>query len=232
MRPRSRAVNHLISPIPGTPGARFAGLEAVELGFGEVLHRAGKRIDQVYFPRDCAVSLLTSGAHGQTPVEVGLVGFEGMVGASIALGADLSTVRAEVQGKGSALRMGSAPFLAAIERSKAFRRKVYRYTHEATAQIVQTAACNRNHTVEQRLARWLLMMRERVLRDRIELTQRFLGFMVGVRRAGINEAAAGLQRRNLIRVRRGSIEILDPTGLEAAACRCFRLLKIRRPVSA
>ena len=103
---------------------------------------------------------------------------------------------------------------------------VHRYTHELTVQVMHMAACNRNHSVEQRLARWLLMMHERGRQDRIELTQQFLGAMLGVRRAGVNEAAGALQRRQMIRVRRGSMEIVDHAGVRDAACECYELLKL------
>jgi CRP-like cAMP-binding protein len=193
-----------------------------------VLHETGSPLGHVYFPIDSVVSLLATRAQGASPVEVGVVGHEGLVGASVALGVDTSGVRSTVQGSGEALRATPERFREALSRSPALRRAVLRYSHELTAQVIQIAACNRNHTVEQRLARWLLMMRERMRQDRVVLTQHFLGAMLGVRRAGVNEAAGALQGRRLIRLRRGSMEILDRGGLEAVACACYEALKLAR----
>lgn len=180
----------------------------------------------VYFPTDAVMSLLATRAQGDSPVEVAVVGSEGMVGVGVALGVDISSIRVAVQGSGAALRATPARLRAALARNPRLRRAVYRYSHELTSQVMQIAACNRNHTVEQRLARWLLMMQERGGQDRIELTQHFLGAMLGVRRAGVNEVAGALQRRELIRLRRGSMEILDHAGVEDAACECYELLKL------
>jgi len=215
--------NVLLEPSAGR-ALRFAGFERVELAFGDVLHETGVRIRHVYFPADAAVSLIATRAQGASPVEVALVGREGMVGASIALGVDSSPVRAAVQGAGDAMRATPAHFRRALARHAGLRRAVYLYNHDLTAQIIQIAACNRNHGIEQRLARWLLMMRDRTLNDRVVLTQRFLGAMLGVRRAGVNEAAGMLQRRRLIRLRRGSMEIIDRAGVEDAACDCYETL--------
>jgi CRP-like cAMP-binding protein len=206
--------------------AAFPGFEPVNLAFGDVLYEAGKRMRHVYFPADSVVSLLATRGQGASPVEVGVVGREGMVGASVALGIDVSPVCAAVQGTGSAMRATPVQFRDELQRSPGLRRAVHRYSHELIAQVMQVTACNRNHSVEQRLARWLLMLLERVRHDRLELTQHYLGAMLGVRRAGVNAAAGVLQRRKLIRVRRGSMEILDRDGLESAACECYGLLKL------
>ena len=205
---------------------RFNGLERVELAFGDVLHDTGKRMSHVYFPANSAVSLIATRGQGASHVEVAVVGREGMVGASVALGVDISPVRAAVQGAGEAMRATPAQFRAGLARNPGLRRDVHRYSHDLTAQIIQIAACNRNHTVEQRLARWLLMMGERTLHERVVLTQHFLGAMLGVRRAGVNEAAAILRRRKLIRVARGSMQIVDRAGVEDAACACYEALRL------
>ena len=180
----------------------------------------------VYFPLDSVVSLIATSGAGTSPVEVGVVGREGLVGTSVALGVDISPVRMMVQGSGSAMRATLVEFRAGLARNAGLRRGVHRYAHDLTTQVMQIAVCNRNHTVEQRLSRWLLMMRERVLDNRIVLTQQFLGAMLGVRRAGVNEAAGVLQRRRLIRLGRGSMSILDHRGLEDAACACYEILKL------
>ena len=219
--------NRLIHPPGAQRATRFAGLERVELAFGEVLHETGVRMRHVYFPGDAAVSLIATEGQGARPVEVALVGREGVVGASVALGVDISPVHAAVQGAGEAMRATPAQFRAGLARHGGLRREVLRYHHRLLSQVMQIAACNQNHSVENRLARWLLMMRERTLQDRVVLTQRFLGAMLGVRRAGVNEAAGVLQRRNLIRLGRGSMEIVDVAGVEDAACACYSALRMK-----
>jgi len=200
------------------------GLELVALTFGEVLYEPGDRIRHVYFPHDSLVSLLTL-VDGHLALEVGMVGREGMVGVPLALGTDVSPVRALVQGAGAAVRMKAARFSEEIRKSPQLQQEVNRYTGALMAQITQTAACNRFHVVEARLARWLLMTRDRVRSDEFRLTHAFLGHMLGVRRVGVTKAACALQGRKLIRYSRGKIRILDPRSLEAAACSCYELVK-------
>ncbi|HET7669844.1 MAG TPA: Crp/Fnr family transcriptional regulator [Burkholderiales bacterium] len=220
--------NRLLHPPDSRRAIRFAGLERVELAFGDVLHESGARMGHVYFPDESAVSLIATHGQGANPVEVALVGREGVVGASVALGVDVSPVRAAVQGAGEAMRATPAQFRAGLAHNGGLRRGVLRYQYELTSQVMQIAACNRNHSIEQRLARWLLMMRERTLQDRVVLTQRFLGAMLGVRRAGVNEAAGSLQRRKLIRLGRGRMDILDLDGVEDAACACYGALRLNK----
>jgi CRP-like cAMP-binding protein len=219
---------HLNSLLSGSPRAAgesgFPGLERVELAFGQVLHDPGKRIGHVYFPTDSLVSLV-SHVKGQIAVEVGVIGRDGMVGVALALGEKISGVRTVVQSAGAAMRARSADFLKAFERRPSMRRKVHRYSNDLTNQVMQTVSCNRNHSPEQRLSRWLLMMRDRLSTDKYEFTQKYLGYMLGVRRAGVSEAASRLQRRKLIRYSRGRIEIVDPAGLKAACCSCYRVWK-------
>jgi len=198
-------------------------LTPVALTFGDVLYEPGQTIDQVYFPGDSMVSLLTL-VEDHLALEVGLVGLEGVVGASLALGVDRSPVRALVQGGGSAMRMGAGSFRSALRRSPPLQRGLLRYVHALMSQVTQTAACNRFHLVEARLARWLLMTRDRMRSDEFRLTQDFLSHMLGVRRVGVTEAAGGLRRRKLIEYSRGVIGILDGRGLEAAACSCYRIV--------
>jgi CRP-like cAMP-binding protein len=201
-------------------------LTAVTLDFGAVLYETGDSIREVYFPVLSVVSLLTI-VDGHSALEVGLVGHEGMVGLPLALGVDVSPVRALVQGAGSAKRMSKARFRKAFEASPALRLGLQRYTHGLIAQITQTAACNRFHRVEARLARWLLMTRDRVRSGEFHLTQEFLSHMLGVRRVGVTEAASGLQKRGLVEYSRGDIRILNHAGLEAAACSCYQLVRQR-----
>ncbi len=217
--------NSLLAAVPRKTYRRlFAGLEPVTLTFGEVLYEPGETIRQVYFPGDSLVSLLTL-ADGHLALEVGLIGREGMVGIPLVLGHTVSSVRALVQGSGTALRMSSAHFLKEFRLSPPLQQELYRYTHTLMAQISQTAACNRFHVVEMRLARWLLMTHDRVKSDRFHMTHEFLGHMLGVRRVGVTNAAQALQQRKLIRYSRGDITILDRRGLEAAACECYEVVK-------
>jgi CRP-like cAMP-binding protein/PAS domain-containing protein len=202
----------------------LADLESVTLTYGEVLYEPGERIRHVYFPNNCLISLLTTMERHQA-LEVGLVGWEGMIGISLALGIDVSNIRALVQGTGTALRMSTARFRKALQKSLPLQDEVYRFTHAKLAQARQTAACNRFHMVEARLARWLLMTGDRMRSDQFLLTQAFLADMLGVRRVGVTEAAMALQRRNLITYTRGKIRILDREGLETVSCACYKIFK-------
>ncbi len=222
---RIPAANNLLAALPRKNYLRLlAGLELITMNFGEVLYEPEQPIRHVYFPNDSLVSLLTL-VDGRMALEVGIVGREGMVGVPLALGINVSSVRALVQGGGTAMRMNSESFLREFRNSPPLQRELYRYTHVLMAQVTQTAACNRFHMVEARLARWLLMTRDRVRSDHFRLTQEFLSHMLGVRRVGVTNAAGTLQRRKLIRYSRGEISILDGKGLEAAACRCYQIVK-------
>ncbi len=189
-----------------------------------MLYEPGQTISHVYFPGDSLVSLLTL-ADGHLALEVGLIGREGMVGISLVLGHDASPVRALVQGSGTALRMPAARFRKFFRHSPPLQQELYRYTYTLMAQISQTAACNRFHVVEMRLARWLLMTHDRVKSDQFHMTHEFLGHMLGVRRVGVTRAAQTLQNRKLIRYSRGNITVLDRNGLEAAACHCYEIVR-------
>ena len=201
-------------------------LAAVTLVFGDVLYESGERIREVYFPGKAVVSLLTI-VDGRNALEVGLVGPEGMVGIPLALGMDISPVQALVQGAGGAMRMSTESFRKAFEASPPLQRSLHRYANALMAQITQTAACNRFHVVEARLARWLLMTRDRLSSREFRLTHDFLSHMLGVRRVGVTQAASALQRQGLIEYRRGNIKILDHAGLEAAACSCYKRARPR-----
>ena len=199
-------------------------LEPITLTFGEVLYHHGEPIQHVYFPTDSLVSLLAL-AEGHQALEVGLVGREGMLGIPLALGVCNSPMRALVQGSGAALRMTTAHFRKEFRHNAPLQREVLRYTYELMVQMTQTAACNRFHRVEARLARWLLMTRDRVQSNQFHLTQDLLGNMLGVRRVGVTKAASALRLRHLINYNRGEISILDGPGLEATACQCYQIVK-------
>jgi CRP-like cAMP-binding protein len=218
-------LNSLLAALPRKAYLRLApGLIPVDLVFGDVLYEAGESIRDVYFPSRSLISLLTL-VEGHLALEVGMVGREGMVGIPLALGADVSPVRALVQGAGPALKMSAARFRTELKRSPPLQRELNRYVHTMIAQISQTAGCNRFHVVEARLARWLLMTRDRVRSGQFRMTHDFLSHMLGVRRVGVTEAASALQRQKLIEYRRGNIRILDDRGLEAASCSCYQVVK-------
>lgn len=222
---RAPIENSLLAALPHKQYRQLlAGLEPVTLTFGDVLYEPGQMISHVYFPGNSLVSLLTL-ADGHLALEVGLIGREGMVGISLVLGHETSPVRALVQGTGTALRMTSARFRKFFRRSPPLQQELYRYTHALMTQISQTAACNRFHVVEMRLARWLLMTLDRVKSNQFCMTHEFLGHMLGVRRVGVTRAAQALQKRNLIDYSRGNITVLDRSGLEAAACPCYEIVK-------
>ena len=221
----SGQVNQLLAALPRKEYQRLLPhLDPVDLAFGEVLYEPHARIRHVYFPETCLISLLTSVDENRV-AEVGLVGFEGMVGVPVALGIATSPFLAVVQGAGSALRMKTSDLNREFAASTALQREIYCFTHLLMTQVAQTAACNRFHVVTQRMARWLLMTRDRVNSGEFRITQEFLARMLGVRRVGITEAAGSLQRRKLIRYSRGTLTILDPKGLAAAACGCYQIVK-------
>lgn len=197
----------------------IARFEPVTLHAGEVLQEPGAPIEYVYFPQDCVICLMAS--VDPQVLEVGLVGNEGMVGISLALGREVSSARALVQGAGAAFRMKAARFQQALGQCLSLQRELHRFADKKLALARQTAACNRFHAIEARLARCLLMTGDRVRLAVFFLTQACLADMLGVRRATVNAAAGLLQRRNLIRYSRGRIRILDRAGLEAAACACY-----------
>lgn len=201
-----------------------AQLKPVTLKFGQILYEPGRTIRYVYFPLNCLISLLTA-VDKQRTLEVGMVGNEGMAGMPFILGIGVSGVRAIVQGGGEALRMASGPFRDQFDRHPSLQQALFRYTYALMAQISQTAACNRFHNADERLARWLLMTRDRVAMDDFPLTQEFLAHMLGLRRVGVTQAAGALKRRKLINYQRGQIQILDVKGLTAASCSCYEIVK-------
>ncbi len=217
--------NLLLAAIPRAAYLRMLPrLELVELAYGQVLFEPQGRISHVYFPNTCLVSLLTAVDKHRT-LEVGMVGNEGMVGMPMALGIGVSAVRALVQGSGTAMRMTAAHFCTEFKANVPLQRALFRYYHLLMGQISQTAACNRFHDAEARLARWLMMTSDRLHTDGFLLTHEFLSHMLGVRREGVTEAAGVLARKKLIAYSRGNISILNRDGLEAAACTCYRIVK-------
>lgn len=198
----------------------LARLERVPVDLGSTLYEAGTSPRHVYFPNDSMVSLIGM-TQERNPLEVGLVGREGMVGCNLALGVAVSPTSALVQGAGSAMRMKAADFAREMQRNPALRREVLRSAGTQMATAMQIAACNNAHMLQPRLARWLLMTRDRLATDRFAMTQDFLAKMLGTRRATVNAAAGALQRAALITYKRGVIVITDRDRLRAAACSCY-----------
>jgi CRP-like cAMP-binding protein len=218
---RKEAQNQLLAALRAREHGRLvAECESVQLHRGEKLHDHNERIQHVYFPIGGTISLIAS-IDGSAPLEVGLVGAEGMLGVSLVLDVRHAPLRALVQGTGSCLRMQAAQFSRELKTSRALRSVIQRYLYVHMTQLAQTSSCMRFHVVEQRLARWLLMTRDRTRSNQLDLTQEFMAVRLGVRRAGITLAAHTLQKRKLIRYSRGNLVILDGAGLEGAACPCY-----------
>ena len=218
---RRPLTNGLLAALPSAEYRHLlAGLEPVTLQLGEVLHEPAAPIRHVYFPVGCVICLMTTVADHKA-VEVGLVGYEGMVGMACVLGAGVSSVRAVVAASGVALRMESTRFHETFLQCLSLRQELHRYTYSMLALARQTIACNCFHLSEARLARWLLMTSDRAQSQQLFVTQSFLADMLGLRRVTITEIAGRLWRRKLISCGRGWIRILDRPGLEAVSCRCY-----------
>ena len=214
--------NRLIAALSNRNRQQFmASCDHVELKIAAVLSEPGERVRHVYFPLTGFISLITALDDGAR-LEVGIVGDEGMLGTSLVLGIHTSSQHALVQGAGAALRMTAALFAVQCRQMRPLQQQMNGYLHVLMSQLAQMAACTHYHPVEARLARWLLMTRDRAHSDEFLLTHEFLAFMLGVRRVGITQAASELQGRGLIRYRRGHIAVLDAAGLKKASCGCYQ----------
>jgi CRP-like cAMP-binding protein len=220
-----RTGNRLLDALPADDYARLRpDMDEVSLVMREVVFEPAEIISAVYFPLSGIISLVTPMEDGST-VEVTTVGNEGLVGLPVFLGARSTTVRAVAQVPGRSLRMGVDAFLCAVDDHSMLRALVQRYTQALFTQISQSAGCNRLHSNEERLSRWLLMSHDRVGTDTFPITQEFLSQMLGVRRATVTISAGILQRAGFIAYSRGNVRILDRKGLEAASCECYGVMR-------
>lgn len=221
LRPR----NQLLSQLPDAEWQRWCpALEPIDLTTGQVLHESGACSSHVYFPLNAIVSVCYSTATGDM-TEIALIGHEGMAGLSSLMGGDALNSHSVVLNGGTALRLRSALLRDAFESPGPVQRLVLRYTQTLIAQIGQTAVCNRHHSVDQALSRWLLLCLDRVPDGELVMTQELMANMLGVRREGVTDAALKLQRAGLIRYRRGHITVIDRQRLERLSCDCYRAVK-------
>jgi CRP-like cAMP-binding protein len=216
--------NQLLDCLPREEQNRFLDqCETVQLEFGIILCERDRPFLHLYFPTTCIVSLVAT-MSGHPPLKLGLIGNEGMLGATLALGVNSAPSRAVVQGPGTALRISAPKLKRALRDLPLLKRALKRYLYVLMTQLSKNAACVHFHEIEPRLARWLLMTQDRAHADHFYLTHEFLADMLGVRRSGVTVAAGALQTRGLIHYSRGNIIILDRQGLEMAACECYDAL--------
>lgn len=221
--PVPAVTNRLLAMLPEDERAGFLShCDEVTLVSGETLAESGETYSHIYFPLSTFISLI-SVMNGKPALETGLIGAEGMLGATLALGVGSAPNRARVQSPGTALRVEADVFTEFLASHRALSHVVKHYLHVMIEQLTNTSACTRFHIVESRLARRLMMTRDRAKTDTLEITQQDLSGILGVRREGITEAAGRMQRRGLIHYRRGRLRILDRPGLETAACGCYEV---------
>jgi CRP-like cAMP-binding protein len=223
--PHSPNQNHLLAALPTVEFERLAAhLELVPMPLGEILYEPGAQMRHAYFPTTAIVSLhyvMETGASAETAG----VGNEGVVGISLFMGGDTTPSSAVVQTAGHAYRLDGRLLKKEFNRAGLMRSLLLRYTQALITQMIQTAACNRHHSVEQQLCRWLLLTVDRVPARELVMTQELVASMLGVRREGITEAAGKLQNAGLISYRRGHISVIDRPGLETSVCECYAVVK-------
>lgn len=217
--------NHLLAALPVAERERiFPHLRLVTLPLGRAIYESGDKLRYIYFPTDAIVSLLYVLANGQS-AEISVVGNDGAIGVSLFMGGETTTSRAIVQSAGSAYRLSGERLKAEFARHGETLHLLLRYTQSLITQMAQTAVCNRHHSVDQQLSRWLLLSLDRLQGNTLVMTQELIANMLGVRREGVTEAAGKLQKRGIIAYQRGRIEVLDRQALEASSCECYQALK-------
>ncbi|HXC39957.1 MAG TPA: Crp/Fnr family transcriptional regulator [Burkholderiales bacterium] len=217
--------NHLLAALPADDFERLAPhLELATLKLGDALYESGERLQHVYFPTTSIVSLLYVMEDGSS-AEIAIVGNEGILGISLFMGGESTPSRAVVQSAGQAYRLKAHLLKQEFNRAGPVLHLLLRYTQALITQMAQTAVCNRHHSVEQQLCRWLLLSLDRLSSNELAMTQELIANMLGVRREGVTEAAGNLQRANMIRYSRGRITVLDRPGLEQHVCECYAVVK-------
>jgi len=218
-------MNHLIAALPTDEFIRLKpNLEPVSLLLGAVIYESGEQLEYIYFPTTAIVSLLYIMENGAT-AEIGMAGNDGLVGIALYMGGSTTPSRAVVQSAGNAFRMHSKALNEEFSQGGVFQKVLLRYTQSLMTQISQTAVCNRLHSVEQQLCRWLLINHDLLQSNKLIMTHDLIANMLGVRREGVSIAAGHLQEKGLIKYVRGTITMLDRGALERAACECYRVVK-------
>ena len=217
--------NHLLAALPASDFDRLqAGLKLVPLPLGDVLYESGSQLRHVYFPTTAIVSLLYQMADGAS-AEIAVVGNEGMIGISLFMGGETTPSRAVVQSAGHAYQLRGNLLKEEFTQGGAMQHLLLRYTQALMTQMAQTAVCNRHHSLDQQLCRWLLLSLDRLSGNELVMTQELIANMLGVRREGVTEAAGNLQAAGLIAYSRGRITVVDRPGLEARTCECYAVVK-------
>ena len=217
--------NHLLAVLaPDEQERIFPHLQFVELKLGQVLYESGDTLSHVYFPTDCIVSMLYVLSDGAT-AEIAVAGNEGLIGISLFMGGETTPNRAVVQSAGHAYRLAGQRIKDEFHRDGSLQNLFLRYTQALITQMAQTAVCNRHHSVDQQLCRWLLLSLDRLPGNKLKMTQELIANMLGVRREGVTEAAGKLQKLGVIRYSRGQITILDRPHLERLCCECYAVVK-------
>jgi CRP-like cAMP-binding protein len=217
--------NRLLALLPATDRARLdAELEEISMAVGDVVYESGSLQDYVYFPTTAIVSLAYVMADGAT-AEIAVVGNEGVVGIALFMGGETTPSRAIVQSAGWAFRLSGRSLKREFTRAGPMQHLLLRYTQALLTQMAQTAVCNRHHSIDQQLCRWLLLRLDRLPANELAVTQELIANTLGVRREGVTEAAGELQRAGLMRYSRGRITVLDRAGLEARACECYQVVR-------
>jgi len=217
--------NHLLAALPEAVYDRLLpNLELIAMPLGEVMYTSGSELPYLYFPTTCIVSLVYVMANGAS-AEIAVTGCEGLLGISLFLGGHTAPNQAVVQSGGHAYRIGAKVIKYEFEQGGPLQHLMLLYTQALIAQMAQTAVCNRHHSLDQQLCRWLLLSLDRLRSDQLTMTQELIANMLGVLRQGVVEAAVNLQRAGLIDYRRGHISVLDRAGLEARVCECYAVVK-------
>lgn len=217
--------NHLLSVLPKAEWERIAPhLVALDMPLGEIVYESGDRLDYVYFPTTAIVSLLYVMEDGAS-AEIAIVGNEGLIGIALFMGGETTPSRAVVQSAGQAYRLEARLLKEEFRRAGPMQRLLLRYTQALITQMAQTAVCNRHHSIDQQLCRWLLLSVDRLPSNELRMTQELIANMLGVRRSGVTEAAMKLQDAGLIRYSYGHIEVIDRPGLEARVCECYGVVR-------